>query len=606
MTLPAWDSFPTLGFQVIDWMESYLCHGPGDVQGDRWEIDDEIALFICWAYRVYPQDHARAGRRMVQRAILSRPKGRAKSEIAGGLDCAEALGPVRCDGFDASGEPVGVPVRYPFIRCMATEEDQSGNTYDNVRYMLEEGGAGNEYAVDVGLTRTFIKEAGGGEIVPSTSGDASKDGGKESKATADETHLYVLPKLRQMYGTVARNTGKRKEAEPWILDTTTAWQPGERSIAEQAAERYAHLPVADAVEKFGVLYDHRQGPEPKRFGDNRSLIKAMREGYGPAAEWMDFERIVRVIRDAEDPEDTAYRYFLNRPRAAASHWLVPTEIKVVLGEVAPEPGSPIGLGFDGSENDDHTSLKGCTEAGDLFTIGTWTPKGDDLGWREEVKDAVEWAFETFDVVRFNGDPAWWAGEMGAWAGKHGSPPVVEFWTGGRSEGKMAIATGALRTEVKHGTITIDPVPIKTEEILVDASGKPSPGGITLVQWHYENARTRKIRVKKDDDTETQDAILVRKERRGSSLKIDSVPADVLARRARDDAMKLGEFENRGKSYGRAAFQGDGDGAGTERKKTPKSAYIPCRNCAKPIHPSLHKPDAPEKGLCLKCRLSEGR
>lgn len=553
MTLPQWDGFPTLGWQVIDWIEAYLPHGPGDVQGEPWVIDDEIALFILWAYRVYPQDHQRAGRRMVQRAILSRPKGRAKSEIAGGLDCAEALGPVRCDGFDAEGEPVGVPVRYPFVRCMATEEDQSGNTYDNVRYMLEEGEAGNEYAVDVGLTRTFIKEAGGGEIVPSTSGDASKDGGKESKATADETHLYVLPKLRQMYGTVARNTGKRKEAEPWILDTTTAWQPGERSVAEQAAERYAHLDVAEAVEKFGVLYDHRQGPEPKRFGDNRSLIKAMREAYGPAAEWMDFERIVRVIRDAEDPEDTAYRYFLNRPRAAASHWLVPTEVRAVIGEVQWSDGDPMALGFDGSENDDHSVLKACTKDGDLFTIGAWTPKGDDLGWRQEVRDAVAWAFDNFKVVRMYGDPAWWNSEMGDWAAAYGSPPVTEFWTSGKSEAKMAIATGALRAEVKHGTITIDPRPVRTEEIFVDAKGKAvaESAGTSLVQWHYENARTRKVRIRKEDDTETEDAILVRKERKGSALKIDSVPADVLARRARDDALKLGEFEV--PEYSRASF-----------------------------------------------------
>lgn len=606
MALPAWDGFPTLGFQVIDWIETYLPHGPGDVQGDEWVIDDEIALFICWAYRVYPQDHPRAGRRMVQRAILSRPKGRAKSEIAGGLDCAEALGPVRCDGFDANGEPVGVPVRYPFVRCMATEEDQSGNTYDNVRYMLEEGEVANEYAIDVGLTRTFIKEPGGGEIVPSTSGDASKDGGKESKATADETHLYVLPKLRQMYGTVARNTGKRKDAEPWILDTTTAWQPGERSIAEQAAERYAHLAVEEAVEKFGVLYDHRQGPEPKRFGDNRSLIKAMREAYGPAAEWMDFERIVRVIRDAEDPEDTAYRYFLNRPRAAASHWLVPTEVKAVMGKVEWKLGDPITLGFDGSENDDHTLLKGCTEAGDLFTIGAWTPKGDDLGWRGEVEEAVDWAYENFDIVRDYNDPAWWGAEVAAKAAKYGSPPVTEFWTGGRSEGKMAIATGALRTEIKHNTITIDPVPIRTEPIFVDAKGQQvaEASGVPLVQWHYENARTRKVRVRKEDDTETQDAILVRKERKGSPLKIDSVPADVLARRARDDALKLGEFEDRNTNFGRAAWQG---GASRRaRKKVPKSEYLPCRNdCGRKTHPAQHRPDAPEKGLCLKCRLAAG-
>src|SRR5438477_646925 len=97
-------SFPTLGWQVIDWVEAFLCHGPGDVQGEPWlpdekaavapglAFDDDEVLFICWAYRVHPQDHPLAGRRLVHRAVRSRPKGRRKSEIAGTLMCAEALG----------------------------------------------------------------------------------------------------------------------------------------------------------------------------------------------------------------------------------------------------------------------------------------------------------------------------------------------------------------------------------------------------------------------------------------------------------------------------------------------------------------------------------
>lgn len=540
MSLPP-ITFPTLGWQVIDWIETYLCHGPGDVQGEDYVVDDEFAAFLCWLYRVHPPDHPQAGRRLVQRGILSRPKGRAKSEFAGAFVCAEALGPVRCDGFDSNGEPVGVPVRYPFIRCLATEEDQAGNTYDNVAFMLQEGEAANAYALDVGITRTFVKEAGGGEITPSTSGDASKDGGKESASVADETHLYVLAKLRNMYATVSRNTGKRKAAEPLMLDTTTAWQPGERSVAELAAERYSHLPVEDAVQKFGVLYDHRQGDEPKRFGDDRSLKKALRTGYGPAAAWMDFDRIVRVIRDAEEPEADAYRYWLNRPRAAASHWLAPDEIEAALTDDLPDDGEKIGLGFDGSENDDHTALIGCRENGDLFTVGVWTPTGDDLGWRREVEDAVEWVFETFDVVRFNADPAWWQEEVGRWAGKFGSPPVTEFWTGGRSEGKMAIASGALRTALRHGT-KFNPEPMRTEPIR--RQDRP------LVQWHFENVRTRKVRVKVEDE-KTEDAHVLRKERKGSPLKIDAATSSVLARRARDDAQKLGLFEK--KKRGRASW-----------------------------------------------------
>ena len=37
------DRFVSLGFEAIDWIEAYLCHGPGDVQGDPIVIDDEMA-----------------------------------------------------------------------------------------------------------------------------------------------------------------------------------------------------------------------------------------------------------------------------------------------------------------------------------------------------------------------------------------------------------------------------------------------------------------------------------------------------------------------------------------------------------------------------------
>lgn len=544
-------SFPTLGWQVIDWIETYLVHGPGDVQGDRVAIDDEIAIHLCWLYRVHPQGQENAGRRLIHRGIFSRPKGRAKSELAGMLACAEALGPVRCDGFDANGDPVGAPVRYPFIRCLATEEEQSGNTYDNVVFMLREGEVANEYAVDPGLTRTFIKGPGGGEIVPSTAASASKDGGKETFAVADETHLYITNQLRAMYRTVARNTGKRKEAEPWMFDTTTAWQPGERSIAEQAADRYAHLPAEEASAKHGVLYDHLQGDEPKRFGDDRSLKKALRPGYGPAAEWMDFGRIVRVIRDAEDPVAEAYRYWLNRPRAAASHWLAPDEIQAVLSESGVEEGALVGGGFDGSLSDDHTVLWLCSEDGVLIPVGIWAQPIDwpvDSEWqvpRDEVSDAVGWMFETFEVVRFYCDPPWWQEEIGKWAAQYSDParagtlPVMEWWT--HRDSPMAVACGALRTGIRLGDVEINPEPLRTEP--QSRNGKP------LAVWHFENARTRKVRVKLEDRAE--EAHVVRKERPGSALKIDSVPGAVLALKARDDARREGEFTK--KTYRRAVW-----------------------------------------------------
>lgn len=304
---------PSLGWQLAHWIETLLCHGPGDVEGQPITLDDEWLAALVRMYEVAPK----SGRRVVDSYTLSRAKGRAKSEIAGFIVCGEALGPVRFDhwardgetswwGYEyEKGEPVGKAPTYPFIRCLATEETQTGNTYEVVRYVLEEGPIAQEFrGLDVGLTRTFLPS--GGEIRPSTAGAASKDGGKETFAVADEIHLYVLPEHRRMYDTVNRNLVKRKAAEPWMLKTTTMFRPGEDSVAELEWEAHRTTPIK------GLVLDHRDGPEPRNWNDDRQLRKSLKDAYGAAAAWMDLDRIVREIRrPTTDPAD-ARRYFLNR------------------------------------------------------------------------------------------------------------------------------------------------------------------------------------------------------------------------------------------------------------------------------------------------------
>jgi hypothetical protein len=56
----------------------------------RIELDDEQVKFVLGCYALNED-----GRRLIRRAVFSRPKGRAKSELAAMLVCAEALGPVR-------------------------------------------------------------------------------------------------------------------------------------------------------------------------------------------------------------------------------------------------------------------------------------------------------------------------------------------------------------------------------------------------------------------------------------------------------------------------------------------------------------------------------
>jgi hypothetical protein len=148
------------------------------------------------------------------------------------IACAEALGPVRFAGWDHDGRPLGRPVQAPYIPCCATEESQAGNVYAMVEFMLREGAVSSTPGLDVGMTRTYLPN--GGKIQPVTAKAPSKEGGRETFAPFDETHLYVPPELHRLHETIRRNLAKRKTAEPWALELTTMYAPGEDSVAERS------------------------------------------------------------------------------------------------------------------------------------------------------------------------------------------------------------------------------------------------------------------------------------------------------------------------------------------------------------------------------------
>lgn len=316
MFVPQWTGqVCSLGYDVADWIESYCCHGPGDVQGEPVELDAEWLAFIVGAYELDP----RTGRRKIDRAVLSRPKGRAKSELAGFISVAEACGPVRFDGWNADGQPTGRPVISPLIKCLATEESQAGNTFENAAFIMCDWGRDTHPDIYGGVSgvrqyqsATAIYLPNGGEMRATTSGAASKDGGKETFVVPDETHLYVTNELRSMYATVARNCGKRKIAEPWMLQTTTAYKIGQDSIAETVlrAWREGKLP-----NQSHWLVDHREAQGAVNLKDRAYTMRQLRHVYGAAAAWMDLDRIYRTMLDPTECETPAVaaRYFLNLP-----------------------------------------------------------------------------------------------------------------------------------------------------------------------------------------------------------------------------------------------------------------------------------------------------
>lgn len=506
------DTFPTLGFVVADWIEHHTCHGPGDVQGEPIHLDDEWLRFLLHAYRLDPA----TGRRAFDEAVLSRPKGRAKSELAGLVGVAEAFGPVRFDGWDAAGQPVGRPVRSPLLKCLATEESQAGNTFENIAFIAAQWGPDVHPEVYGGVrgarqyqSATALYLPHGGEIRASTSGSASKDGGKETFVVADETHLYVLRELKAMYGTVRRNLGKRKAAEPWLLQTTTAYRPGEQSIAEETLTAWRKGELSPAV-----LVDHREAKGRVDLDDEAHTLAQLRHVYGDAAGWMDLDRIYREMRDPRSCPDvaTAARYYLNRPMSTADAWIA---LDVVERQVRAEPvaaGEAVALGFDGSLRDDATVLVGCRMSdGFIFPVGIWAkPSGPEASWwevpRAEVLAAVREAFDRYDVSRLYADPHEWRSDIDALAEEF--PERVVPWET-RRDTAMSAALDRLRTDLVNGSVW--------------------HSGDRVLMEHFGNAHVRR----------RGSLTLVRKEHPDSPRKIDSVIGAALAYEARADALAAG-------------------------------------------------------------------
>ena len=81
--IPKYDSkYPSLGSQVIVWIEDNLVYGPGDLRGMPIKLDDEKKALLIRMYEIYPKGHSQVGRRRFKRVALSLRKGSAKTEFA--------------------------------------------------------------------------------------------------------------------------------------------------------------------------------------------------------------------------------------------------------------------------------------------------------------------------------------------------------------------------------------------------------------------------------------------------------------------------------------------------------------------------------------------
>ncbi|WP_237223553.1 terminase large subunit [Rothia nasimurium] len=531
----------SLGFLAWWWIETFVVNGPGDVRGTPVRRGDEFGGFIVDCYAL--DEH---GDRLVDSAFFSRPKGCDKSGLGAHLALFEAFGPCRFAGWASGGEcyeflgqryyyepgePMGRRVVDPMIRIMATEEGQTGNTYDNIYVNLTEGplSALAAEGMDVGLTR--VKLPDGGDIVPTSSGAASKDGGKETFVVFDETHLYNLPRLRDMYATVKRNLKKRaKGAGTWYLETTTMYAPGEDSIAEQTYNLARNIQDGKFRGRQRLLYDHR-GSQLSDLSDINALKEAIIESYGEAMEWNSVEAIIDDIYDPRSTVNDSRRYFLNALVEGSNAWLrldtlekATKDLPEKWGDLVKD-GEEITLGFDGSLTNDATALVACRVSdGLLFPLRIEErPDGPEArDWRVDEKKfdaAVRLAFQRFTVVGFFADPPYWMDWLDKWERDFGEELRVAAGAGSKiafytsHDTKMHFALQRLKTALDTGRAKILP-------------------NRRLVR-HFQNAQKW---------TRSRNMEVIGKESQKSPRKIDAAVAATLAFEARATFVKKGDVE----------------------------------------------------------------
>lgn len=542
------DEFPTLGYTVADWMTEYLAAPDSGDMVEPFMPTQEQLDFLVKLYEIDPVTCERTR----HRAVLSRPRGWGKSPFAAAIAIVEALGPVVCDGWDADGQPVGVPWssrRTPFVYLAATTMDQVINTWAPLLEMVRYGPVLDEYGLDA--LDSFIALPRGGKLMPITSSATSSKGGKPVCAILDQTETWLRGNGGIKFAQVMRNNATKLGGV--TLETPNAYTIGQNSVAELSAKYWDDICNGRIQEEAGegLLYDHRGASPETDESDFGQLVEALRYVYGDSSDdprgcvihnppcrpgWSPIRRIAQDFYDTSNDPEVMRADFLNIVGAASDSWLTEFDVRGVI-DTAVEigPREPVTLGFDGSEGRkagiaDSTVLIGYAPLKKhLFKVGVWAqedgPKG--AGWvppKLEIEATLRRFMETHRVVGLYADPsAGWGGDVSQWEANWGRRMVAKIpgpkpmHYPQRQVSASCDGFAQLRSAIMNREVTIDGSP----EIIA----------------HFLNARRDPRRagyvLKKPDDDQDYS-------------KIDAAWGAMFAYRAGMDAIAKGLSVSRGK------------------------------------------------------------
>lgn len=503
------DLFPTLGYDVADWMTAYLLQPDTDDLLPYVPTQEQLE-FLVRLYEIDPD----TCKRVKSRAVLSRPRGWGKSPFVAAVCAVEAMGPVLCDGWDAEGQPVGVPWavrRTPLVQVTATTDDQTANTWSPLLEMLRGSPAEDEY--DVEPLDSFITMRRG-RIEKRTSSATSVKGARAVLAVMDQTETWLPGNGGPRLARTLRNNATKLGGV--TIETPNAYTIGEKSVAETTARFYELIKAgkvkAEAARR--LLYDHRQADVSTDIASRPSLIEGLRLAYGDSSGdprgcviheppctpgWVDIQRAADDFWEPDNDPAQMCADFLNQVGSASDAWLTMPELRAIEDHNKTITSTePITLGFDGSEGRkigiaDSTVLIGFSVTQrHLFKIGIWSqpdgPKGE--GWippRLEIEQKIRETFERYNVVGFYADPsAGWAADVKTWEASYhrrlkariSAAEPIRYPQ--RNVSATCEGFAQLLSAIQQGQVTYDGDPTLTAHLL-NARMSPRRAGYVLVK-----------------------------------------------------------------------------------------------------------------------------
>lgn len=500
--------WPTLGDLAADWVAAHCVVPDMWRRGAPFVLTDMQFWVTANHYRVKPNARFNPARPPLNRAFHYRRSQMmaaqkvGKGPFAASLCALEAVGPSQFAGWAAAGdvyqctdhgcgcgwtrpylpgEPMGIRHPSPLIQITAVSEDQTDNTYRPLQSMIRLGPLGELMKV----REKFIRILGGtgGEdadrIDVVTSAANSRLGQPVSFVLQDETGLWTASN-----GMVRTAETQRRGAAGMggrTMETTNAYDPSENSVAQRTYE--------SAAEDVFRFYD--PPPPDLSWTNKRERRRMFRHNYRHSP-WVSIDSIAAEAAElSEKDQAQAERFFGNRIVAASDAYFDMTAWAKIADRRAKVPdGAMVALGFDGSQYDDWTAIRGRWFTPDgmhgftpTFADGKptwWDPAahGGEVP-RGEVQAAVAELFDRYDVLRLYADPELWQSEIDEWAAtfdRRKQPRVVP-WPTNRTR-QMAAVLERLKVDISTGALTQDGDPV-LDQHMRNARRVRRPGGVVL-------------------------------------------------------------------------------------------------------------------------------